>query len=437
MVATHPEKRLIGYAHVSTYGQPFDSQLEQLPAAGCGRNIYREKVTGARADRRELNRMLAKLAPGDVVTVTRIDRLARSTFDLFTIVKRIVDAKAQFRSLAEPWADTGTSTGRLMLPVLGGLADVERDLIRTRTAEGRSRAKAQGKHMGRPPSLDTRPTERGQQTARAGRYARRTRPQLQCKPSHDFRTVGIKRERLLMADTVTDEQLLAELEDLLRTMPKEATIRHDIDENFGWLGRAAAIIERWSPSKGALFNESLAKFHEIMARPSHEGFREIRVLIHQARSDLRMRTIGPTNMAITQGRVFDYFDELRKVIELANEDLLFIDPYLDADFVSRYLPHVRAGVSIRLLTSDKGRLTSLLSAVELFAKQEGHTVNVRSTSGLHDRYMFIDKKNCYQSGASFKDGAKNAPTTLTQITDAFSAVLETYDKFWSAAKVER
>jgi DNA invertase Pin-like site-specific DNA recombinase len=72
------------------------------------------------------------LAPGDVVTVTRIDRLARSTFDLFGIVKQIVDAKAQFRSLAEPWADTGTSTGRLMLAVLGGLADVERDLIRTR-----------------------------------------------------------------------------------------------------------------------------------------------------------------------------------------------------------------------------------------------------------------------------------------------------------------
>ena len=154
MTETHPEKRLIGYARVSTYGQTLDSQLEQLRAAGCNsRNIYREKVTGVRADRRELNRMLAKLVAGDMVTVTRIDRLARSTFDLFGIVKRIVDAKAQFRSLAEPWADTGTSTGRLMLAVLGGLADVERDLIRTRTAEGRSRAKAQGKHMGRPPSL--------------------------------------------------------------------------------------------------------------------------------------------------------------------------------------------------------------------------------------------------------------------------------------------
>jgi DNA invertase Pin-like site-specific DNA recombinase len=88
-------------------------------------------VTGARADRRELNRMLGKLAPGEVVTVTRIDRLARSTFDLFAIVKQIVDSKAQFRSLTEPWADTGISTRRLMIAVLGGLADVERDLNRS------------------------------------------------------------------------------------------------------------------------------------------------------------------------------------------------------------------------------------------------------------------------------------------------------------------
>ena len=110
-------------------------------------------MTGARADRRELLKLLKAVAPGDVVTVTRIDRLARSTFDLFAIVTQIVDAKGQFRSLAERWADTATSTGRLMIAVLGGLADVERELIRTRTAEGRSRAKARGQHMGRSPKL--------------------------------------------------------------------------------------------------------------------------------------------------------------------------------------------------------------------------------------------------------------------------------------------
>ena len=147
-----PQNRLLGYARVSTVGQTLDSQLEQLRGVRCTK-IFREKVTGAHNDRRELLKMLKTLVPGDVVIVTRIDRLARSTFDLFAIVKQIVDAKAQFRSLAEPWADTGTSTGRLMIAVLGGLADVERDLIRTRTAEGRSRAQKRGQHMGRKPKL--------------------------------------------------------------------------------------------------------------------------------------------------------------------------------------------------------------------------------------------------------------------------------------------
>src|ERR1700749_3246618 len=164
MTETEPKNRRLGYARVSTYGQTLDAQLVQLRAQGCGK-IYREKASGAQPTRRELLRLLKALVPGDVVTVTRIDRLARSTFDLFAIVKEIVDAGGQFRSLAEPWADTSTSTGRLMIAVLGGLADVERDLIRTRTAEGRSRAKGRGQPMGRPPAL----TPQQQQEARQRR----------------------------------------------------------------------------------------------------------------------------------------------------------------------------------------------------------------------------------------------------------------------------
>jgi DNA invertase Pin-like site-specific DNA recombinase len=99
---------------------------------------------------------------GDTVIVTRIDRLARSTFDLFAIIQRIVDSGAHFRSLAEPWADT--STGRLMIAVLGGLADVERDLIRTRTLEGRVRAKARGVKLG--PKFKLSPAERREALAR-------------------------------------------------------------------------------------------------------------------------------------------------------------------------------------------------------------------------------------------------------------------------------
>jgi DNA invertase Pin-like site-specific DNA recombinase len=173
---------------VSTYGQTLDTQLDQLRGAGCSK-IYREKVTGAHSDRRRLPKMLDTLAPCDVVTVTRIDRLARSTFDLFGIVKQIVDAKAQFRSLAEPWADTGTSTGRLMIAVFGGLADVERELIRSRTAEGRSRAQKRGQHMGRPPETDPGAEGRSTAAAGAGCCARRTRAQLRRGRKHDFATI--------------------------------------------------------------------------------------------------------------------------------------------------------------------------------------------------------------------------------------------------------
>jgi DNA invertase Pin-like site-specific DNA recombinase len=197
MTGTHPQNRRFGYARVSTVGQTLDSQLEQLRAAGCTTKIYREKVTGAHNDRRELLKMLKALAPGDVVTVTRIDRLARSTFDLFAIVKQIVDAKAQFRSLAEPWADTGTSTGRLMIAVLGGLADVERDLIRTRTAEGRSRAQKRGQRMGRPSKLTDAQKAEARRRRAGGCYACRTRAQLRRGKEHDFAAHGVTRPPML------------------------------------------------------------------------------------------------------------------------------------------------------------------------------------------------------------------------------------------------
>ena len=167
MTETHRENRRFGYARVSTYGQTLDAQLEQLRGDGCSK-VYREKASGAQADRRELQRMLKAIRPGDVVTVTRIDRLARSTFDMFAIIKAITDAGGKFRSLAEPWADTATSTGRLMIAVLGGLADVERDLIRTRTAEGRSRAKTRGQHMGRPPALSIQQAAEARQRRQDG-----------------------------------------------------------------------------------------------------------------------------------------------------------------------------------------------------------------------------------------------------------------------------
>ena len=127
---------LVGYARVSTDGQTLDAQQAALKAAGVER-IYAEKISGAKSDRLQLTKLLKALEEGDTVVVTRLDRLARSTRDLLNILDTVAKAGAGFKSLADAWADTTTAHGRLMLTVLGGLAEFERELIRTRTGEGR------------------------------------------------------------------------------------------------------------------------------------------------------------------------------------------------------------------------------------------------------------------------------------------------------------
>src|SRR5262249_33728766 len=141
------EMATYGYARVSTDGQTLAAQDAALSAAGCAK-VYSEKISGARSDRPQLAKMLKAIGEGDTVVVTRLDRLARSTRDLLNILDAIAKAGATFKSLADAWADTTTPHGRLMLTVLGGLAEFERELIRARTGEGRARAKARGKHMG-------------------------------------------------------------------------------------------------------------------------------------------------------------------------------------------------------------------------------------------------------------------------------------------------
>jgi DNA invertase Pin-like site-specific DNA recombinase len=143
---------VFGYARVSTDGQSLDAQLGHLKSAGCTK-IFREKISGARADRAELGKLLNTVVQGDTVVVTRLDRLARSTRDLLNVLAKLGEQGAGFRSLGDAWADTTTPHGRLMLTVLGGLAEFERELIRARTGEGRARAVANGIKLGRSPKL--------------------------------------------------------------------------------------------------------------------------------------------------------------------------------------------------------------------------------------------------------------------------------------------
>jgi DNA invertase Pin-like site-specific DNA recombinase len=143
---------VFGYARVSTGGQSVDVQARQLRTAGAGK-VFREVASGAKTDRPELARLLSELAAGDVVMVTRLDCLARSTRDLLNTLAAITEKRAGFRSLGDAWADTTTAHGRLMLTVLGGLTEFERELIRIRAGEGRKPAKANGKSLDRKPKL--------------------------------------------------------------------------------------------------------------------------------------------------------------------------------------------------------------------------------------------------------------------------------------------
>jgi len=142
---------IYGYARISTLGQTLDTQLAQLKTAGIDR-LVSEKVSGVK-QRRELEKLLDRLEPGDVLVVTKLDRLARSTLDLLQIVARIGQQGAGFRSLGDSWADTTTPHGRLMMTILAGIAEFERELILQRTGEGRARAKAEGVQFGRKPKL--------------------------------------------------------------------------------------------------------------------------------------------------------------------------------------------------------------------------------------------------------------------------------------------
>jgi DNA invertase Pin-like site-specific DNA recombinase len=143
---------IIGYARVSTDGQSLEAQQAALKAAGAERT-FAEKISGAVTDRKALAHAIKALGTGDILLVTRLDRLARSTRDLLNILDTISKAGAKFKSLADSWADTTTPHGELMITILAGLATFERHLIRARTDEGRKRAQARGIKFGRKPKL--------------------------------------------------------------------------------------------------------------------------------------------------------------------------------------------------------------------------------------------------------------------------------------------
>jgi DNA invertase Pin-like site-specific DNA recombinase len=180
---------LIGYARVSTDDQNLTNQRTELHAVGCTR-IFAEKITGAHAKRPELARLLDHLRDGDVVVVTRLDRLARSTRDLLDIAEQLQAKGAGLRSLAEPWADTTTPAGRMVLTVFAGIAEFERSLIIDRTRNGREAAKARGVQFGRRPTLTAAQIDHARKQLDEGRTATETAALLGVHRATLYRALG-------------------------------------------------------------------------------------------------------------------------------------------------------------------------------------------------------------------------------------------------------
>jgi DNA invertase Pin-like site-specific DNA recombinase len=142
----------LGYARVSTDEQDLASQMTRLREVGC-KKIFSEKITGTLRARPELDKLLEQIRKDDVLVVTRLDRLARNTRDLLEIAEHLRAHGSGLRSLSEPWADTTTPAGRMVLTVFAGIAEFERNLIVERTQAGREQAKAKGVKFGAKPIL--------------------------------------------------------------------------------------------------------------------------------------------------------------------------------------------------------------------------------------------------------------------------------------------
>lgn len=144
----------LGYARVSSGSQDHAAQIEALKTAGCER-VFSEKVSGKSINGRpEFARLMKTITRGDVLIVSKLDRLARSSRDLQNILHDLQELGCGFVSLGESWCDTTTDVGRLVMTIMGGIAEFERSLIRKRCEEGIQRARRKGTKFGRPMALD-------------------------------------------------------------------------------------------------------------------------------------------------------------------------------------------------------------------------------------------------------------------------------------------
>ena len=235
-----------------------------------------------------------------------------------------------------------------------------------------------------------------------------------------------------MTTRLSPAEFAAHFDALVRSMPPIATLRNDSQENHEWLGLAAHLVQQTDNIRGLTFRMEMARLYNGLNRMPGDTEKLLVSMVQQCKMEWRFKSSGPLAVAFEPCRPFDYFDEVRKYIESASTEVFFIDPYMDAEFVSRYLPFVKPGVAVRILGSN--RIMALKAAVEMYSAQSGTAIALRH-SMFHDRYLFIDKLECYQSSGSFNHGAATSASLLVQIVDAFETIQSIYEARWAAGTV--
>lgn len=236
------------------------------------------------------------------------------------------------------------------------------------------------------------------------------------------------------------DQCAALLRDALSNRPTDPWS----DEAAAWFADVAGIINAHSTAIGLPFELLLPRVtntHSGMMAPvaSSMTLNAQKEFVTRARSvltQLQLATNTFTTRQLGAGAVHDYFEEVRQLIAGATRDVLFIDPYIDATFVTRYLPQIPQGIAVRLLTAER-QAAALRQSLNLYQQQHGTAADLRvmADRSLHDRHLVIDGRDVYQSGASFKDGARNAPTSINQIVDVAADIIRAHEANWAAARV--
>lgn len=224
--------------------------------------------------------------------------------------------------------------------------------------------------------------------------------------------------------------LLERLRTLLNTAPPLQGRGPYGQEQFSWLGRAAILVSAWDRSEAISFDASMRAMAGNLNRETNHGI--VFTTLHKAIASLEDQLPRPGGQVFGPGAAYDFFKALRELVASAEDSLLLVDPYMDAETVDGYLSALGSCKDVRLLIARYA--DDVRVAVGKFSVQHGCNVEVRKSGLLHDRVMFVDDVQCWVLGASIKDAAAKKATYLAPLSsDVAAQKLQIYEEIWKTA----